>query len=238
MLKLSSAAFQRLQYVSTASLTSELLKLGFRNTFLKGVYPLHPEKQLKGYAFTLRYIPAREDLDLEVDYDNETNPQRIAVEEIGSDEVMVIDARGEIGAASLGHILCTRMMVKGVAGLVTDGALRDYASIKELDFPTYARAAHGTTSSVLHHPVDFQVPIACGGVMVQPGDVIVGDAEGVVVIPIHVAEEVIQKCYERDRLESWIQKKIANGASIKGVYPPNEETRNEYKKWLKEQEGN
>lgn len=233
-MKISSETFEKLSLLSTASLTSELLKLGFRNTFLNGVYPLNPEKKLMGYAFTLRYIPAREDLDLEVDYDNDTNPQRIAVETIGPDEVMVIDARGEVGAASLGHILCTRMMVKGVAGLVTDGALRDYDSIQKLDFPTYARAAHGTTSSVLHHPVEFQVPIGCGGVMVQPGDIIVGDGEGVVVIPIHVAEEVVNKCYERDRLETWIQQKVADGASIKGVYPPDEETLNEYKKWLNE----
>ncbi|NEU31066.1 ribonuclease activity regulator RraA [bacterium LRH843] len=236
-MKLSSDSYQKLYHVSTASLTSELLKLGFRNTFLKNVHPLHPTKRLVGYAFTLRYIPAREDLDLEVDYDNLTNPQRIAVETIGPEEVLVIDARGEIGAASLGHILCTRLKCREVSGLVTDGALRDYQAIQELDFPTYARAAHGTTSSVIHHPVDFQIPIGCGGVMVCPGDIIVGDAEGVVVIPMHAAEEVAQRCYERDRLETWIQQKVASGSSIRGVYPPNEETLNEYKRWLSMEKG-
>jgi regulator of RNase E activity RraA len=235
-LKLTADAFEKLRYVSTASLTSELLKLGFRNTFMQEVKPLRPDKRLVGYAFTLRYIPAREDLDLEVDYDNLTNPQRVAVETIGPEEVLVIDARGEIGAASLGHILCTRLMCRGVHGVVTDGALRDYPSIKELDFPSYAGGAHGTTSSVLHHPVDFQKPIGCGGVMVQPGDVIVGDAEGVVVIPIQVAETVAQKCYERDQLEDWIQKKVADGAGIVGLYPPNEETLAEYRNWKKSKE--
>jgi regulator of RNase E activity RraA len=230
-MRLTEESFKKLYKVSTASLTSELLKLGFRNTFLKDIHALRPDKRLVGYAFTLRYIPAREDLDLEIDYDNSTNPQRIAVETIGPDEVLIIDSRGETNAGSLGHILCTRLQCRGVAGLVTDGALRDYPSIKELDFPTYARAAHGTTSSVIHHPTDFQVPIGCGGVMVRPGDVIVGDAEGVVVIPIDVADEVAQKCYERDQLEAWIQQKVASGASIKGVYPPNEETLNEYKMW-------
>lgn len=235
-MKLTKEAFEKLHEVSTASLTSELLKLGFRNTFLKDVHPLRPDQRLVGYAFTLRYIPAREDLDLEVDYDNSTNPQRLAVEAVGPDEVLVIDSRGETSAASLGHILCTRLQYKGVAGVVTDGALRDYPAIQELDFPTYARAAHGTTSSVLHHPVDFQVPIGCGGVMVCPGDVVVGDAEGIVIIPIAVAEEVAQKCYERDLLESWIQQKVAAGAGIKGVYPPNEETLAEYRNWRSQRE--
>lgn len=223
--------FDLLREVSTASLTSELLKLGFRNTFMKGVMPIGSGPRLVGYAFTLRYIPAREDLDFEVEYDNWKNPQRVAVETIGEHEVLVIDARGETSAASFGHILCTRLQCRGVAGLVTDGALRDTPAIKKLNFPTYARSAHGTTSSVLHHPVDFQVAIACGGVMVQPGDIIVGDEEGVVVIPAHVAEEVATKCYERDQMESWIQSKVAMGVSIRGVYPPDESTVAEYRLW-------
>lgn len=227
-MRLTKDSYNKLQYVSTASLTSELLKLGFRNTFMKNVFPLRPENRLVGYAYTLRYIPAREDLDFEVDYDNLTNPQRLAIENIGPDEVLVIDARGDNNAASLGHILCTRLKHRGVAGVVTDGAFRDFPAIKELDFPTFANGAHGTTSSVLHHPLDYQKPIGCGGVMVCPGDVIVGDAEGVVVIPIDVAEEVAQKCYERDRLENWIQKKVAEGASIVNLYPPNEDALNEY----------
>ncbi|EPZ52908.1 ribonuclease activity regulator RraA [Alicyclobacillus acidoterrestris] len=235
-MKLSAEAFDKLQKVSTASLTSELLKLGFRNTFMRGVHPVRSASRLVGYAFTLRYIPARDDLDLEVEYDNWKNPQRVAVETIGPDEVLVIDARGDVSAASFGHILCTRLQYKGVAGLVTDGALRDTPSIRELDFPTYARGAHATTSSVVHHPVDFQVPIGCGGVMVQPGDVIVGDSEGIVVIPIHVAEEVAHKTYERDALETWLQHKVAQGASIRGTYPPDESTLIEYQQWRKSQE--
>ncbi|HWC80410.1 MAG TPA: ribonuclease activity regulator RraA [Pseudonocardiaceae bacterium] len=223
-MELTPEAWRKLHEVSTASLTSELLKLGFRNTFMGGVRPLRPGNRMVGYAFTLRYIPAREDHDLEVDYDNQTNPQRIAVETIGPDQVLVIDARGELDAASFGHILCTRLKMRGVAGLVTDGALRDSPSIAELDFATYARGAHATTSSVVHHPVDFGLPIGCGGVLVEPGDVLVGDAEGVVVIPIHVAEEVALRCHERDRLEDWLQRRVAAGASIRGTYPPDEQT--------------
>ncbi|MFB5189572.1 ribonuclease activity regulator RraA [Alicyclobacillus fastidiosus] len=228
---LSVDTFKKLREVSTASLTSELLKLGYRNTFMKGVHPLHTNSRLVGYAFTLRYIPAREDLDFQVEYDNLKNPQRVAVETIGENEVLVIDSRGDISAASLGHILCTRLKCRGAAGLVTDGALRDTPAIRNMDFPTYAQAAHGTTSSVVHHPVDFQIPIACGGVMVQPGDLIVGDDEGVVVIPAHVAEEVVNRCHERDLLEGWIQEKVASGASIRGLYPPDESTLAEYKAW-------
>jgi regulator of RNase E activity RraA len=201
--------WRKLQEVSTASLTSELLKLGFRNTFMGGVRPLRPDRRLLGYAFTLRYIPAREDRDLEVDYDNWTNA---------------------LGAASFGHILCTQMMTRGVAGLVTDGALRDSPAIGGLDFSTYSRGAHGTTSSVLHHPADFGLPIGCAGVMVEPGDVIVGDAEGVVVIPSHVADEVAARCHERDRLENWLQQRVAAGASIRGTYPPDERTLAEYRR--------
>ena len=227
-MELSPQSWRKLHEVSTASLTSELLKLGFRNTFMAGVRPLRPDARLVGYAFTLRYIPAREDLDFQVEYDNWTNPQRVAVETVGPDQVLVIDARGQTGAASLGHILCTRLMVRGAAGLVTDGALRDSPAIAALDFPSYAGGAHGTTSSVLHHPADFGLPIGCGGVMVQPGDVVVGDGEGVVVIPAEVAEDVAARCYERDQLEAWLQRRVADGASIRGTYPPDEETLAEY----------
>lgn len=229
-MELTAEAWRKLHEVSTASLTSELLKLGFRNTFMAGVRPLRPDRRMVGYAFTLRYIPAREDKDFEVEYDNWTNPQRVAVETIGPQQVLVIDARGQTGAASFGHILCTRLMRRGVTGLVTDGALRDSPAIAALDFPCYARAAHGTTSSVLHHPADFGLPVGCGGVMVEPGDVVVGDAEGVVVIPAHAAEDVAARCHERDRLEQWLQHRVASGASIRGTYPPDEQTLAEYRR--------
>ena len=229
-MELSPEARRKLHEVSTASLTSELLKLGFRNTFMAGIRPLRPDRRMVGYAFTLRYIPAREDLDFQVEYDNWTNPQRVAVETVGPDQVLVIDARGQLGAASLGHILATRLMVRGAAGLVTDGALRDSPAIATLDFPSYAAGAHATTSSVLHHPADFGLPIGCGGVLVEPGDVLVGDAEGVVVIPAQVAGDVAVRTWERDQLESWLQHRVAGGASIRGTYPPDDDTRELYRR--------
>lgn len=230
---LSAGTRERLEAVSTASLTSELLRLGFRNTFLRGLAPLGPTRMV-GEAFTLRYIPAREDLDLQVDFDNLRNPQRLAVEAVGEGDVLVIDARGELGAASLGHILATRLLRRGAAGLVTDGALRDSHQIKELGLPVYAAGAHASVSSIAHHAVDMNVPIACAGVAVFPGDVLVGDAEGVVVVPAAAADEAAERAYERDRLEEYLQARVDAGSSIVGVYPPSEETLAEYRRWLEE----
>ncbi|MBI3960666.1 MAG: ribonuclease activity regulator RraA [Chloroflexi bacterium] len=232
---LSDEAKAKLRQVSTATLTSQLQKHGFRNTFLAGLYPLRPELRMVGYAFTLRFIPAREDLADEL-YDNTKNVQRLAVEAVGPEDVLVIDARGETGAASFGHILGTRITARGAAGLVTDGALRDTPGFRQLALPSYIRAAHATTSFVVHHPLEMQVPIGCAGVAVLPGDVIVGDGEGVVVIPSQVAEPVAQAAFEQELREEFFLQKIASGASIIGTYPPNETTLAEFECWRKEKE--
>ncbi len=230
---LSEGAVARLKSVSTATLTSQLNKRGLRNTFLAGIYPLRPDLRMVGYAFTLRYIPAREDLADEL-YDNTKNVQRLAVETVGPDDVLIIDARGDVSTgATLGHILGTRITLRGAAGLVTDGALRDTPGFKELDLPSYIKAPHANTSFIAHHPVEVQVPIGCAGVAVIPGDVIVGDAEGVVVIPAKMAEEVAHAAYEQEIREEFIQEKIDSGSSILGVYPPNEETLAEFEQWRK-----
>ncbi|MCY4081673.1 MAG: ribonuclease activity regulator RraA [Caldilineaceae bacterium] len=231
--ELSADAKRKLRSVSTATLTSQLQNHGFRNTFLAGLYPLRPDLRMVGYAFTLRYIPAREDL-ADERYDNTRNVQRLAVEAVGPEDVLVIDARGEVNAASFGHILGTRITQRGAAGFVTDGALRDTPFFRSLELPTYIRAAHATTSFVAHHPVEMQVPIGCAGVAVTPGDVVVGDAEGVVIVPAHLAEEVAQGGYEQEIREGFFQEKVAGGASIVGVYPPNDETLAEFEQWRRE----
>jgi len=217
-----------LNSLSTATLTSQLLKRGFRNTFIAGLQATQPGIRLLGTAYTLRYAPSREDMDMSVDYNNDTNVQRIAVESIEEGQVLVIDARGEVSAASFGHIIATRIMRRGAAGLVTDGALRDSHRFGQLDFPAYFRAAHATTSAVLHHPVDLNVPIGCGGVLVLPGDVLVGDPEGIVVIPRAIAPEVAAGAAEQERLEEFIWEKVNAGSPIRGVYPPDEVTRREF----------
>ncbi len=231
--EVSADAREKLRSVSTATLTSQLLDRGLRNTFLAGLYPLRPDLRMVGYAFTLRYIPAREDLADEV-YDNSRNVQRLAVEAVGPEDVLVIDARGDVGAASFGHILGTRILQRGAAGLVTDGALRDTPGFRRLDLPTYIRAAHATTSFVAHHPVDMQVPIGCGGAAVTPGDVVVGDGEGVVVIPAKMAEEIAHSAHEQEIREQYFQERVAGGAGIVGVYPPNDETLAGFERWRQE----
>ncbi len=225
---LSADARNALLEVSTATLTSQLLKRGFRNTFLGGLTPLRPELRMVGYAFTLRYAPMREDLDLEVDYDNLTNIQRVAVEAVGPEDVLVIDARNEIHSASLGNILATRIRQRGGVGIVTDGALRDANAFRDIDIATFSRGIHATTSSTKHHPIEMNVPIGCANVLVMPGDVLVGDADGVVAIPAHVVEEVALAAIEQERLEAFVIGKIQAGASIIGVYPPDEKTLAEY----------
>ncbi|MEM7130101.1 MAG: ribonuclease activity regulator RraA [Chloroflexota bacterium] len=227
---LTPEAMEKLKTVSTATLTSQLIKRDFHNTFLTGIYPVRPDLRMVGYALTLRYVPAREDM-VDTLYDNSKNVQRLAVEAAGQDDVLVVDARGEVGAATLGNILATRLKVRGAAGFVTDGALRDTPGFKEIDIPAYIKAPHATTSFERHHPVEMNVPIGCAGVLIMPGDVLVGDGEGVAALPSQVAEEVAHDAYEQERLEEFIQEKVASGASIMGVYPPNEETVAEFAEW-------
>ena len=228
---LSEETIEKLKQISTATLTTQLLKRGFRNTFIAGLTPLRPDLRMVGRAFTLRYVPIREDLNTSSTYDNETNIQRLAVEAVGEGDVLMIDARSNIRAAVLGDILATRIMMRGASGIVTDGGFRDTVGIAKLDLPTYCRIPHATMSSSIHHPADMNIPIGCGEVYVQPGDIVVGDGEGVVVMPESVADEVARDGYEQEVLEQFLQQKVANGASIKGVYPPNEETLSEYKAW-------
>ncbi len=224
---------ERLAQVSTATLTSVLLKLGLRNTFMTDVHPLVSGMRLVGQAFTLRYIPMREDLDeaaLQGHFDNLTNPQRIAVERVAQGDVLVMDARGEIRAGTIGNILVTRMKRRGAAGLVTDGAFRDAAGIAAVGLPAYCRGTHAATNVTLHHPVDIQLPVACGGVSVFPGDAMVGDGDGVIVIPRHLAAEAAARAVEQERRERFILSKVQAGASIIGVYPPNAETLAEFER--------
>src|SRR6266567_8791334 len=195
----SPAILEMAKRVSTATLTSQLQKRGFRNTFMQGVLPLRPTLRLAGQAFTLRYIPAREDLEPPGETDNRTSKQRLAVEAVGPGDVLVIDARGDVRAATLGDILATRIKQRGAAGIVTDGAFRDTPSIRALDLATYAQGQNPYASTRIHHSQDINVPIGCGGVAVLPGDLIVGDAEGVMVVPLGVAESVIRAAFEQEQ---------------------------------------
>ncbi len=227
--QLSPDAYAKLHEVSTATLTTQLLNCGFHNTFLP-LTPMRPDKRMVGYAFTLRYVPMREDL-TDTQYDNNANVQRLAVESVTANDVLIIEARGDVRAASFGHILATHVQARGAAGLVTDGALRDTPGFKKLDLPSYCRAPHATTSFIVHHPLEMNVPIGCAGVLIMPGDVLVGDGEGVVAIPAQLAENVAHDAYEQELREAFFTKKVSQGASIRGIYPPNEQTMAEFEAW-------
>jgi regulator of RNase E activity RraA len=217
---------------STATLTTQLFTRGLRNQFLTGVSPLNPRAcRFVGLAVTLRSIPAREDLDrMEVfrDYDH---PQRRAIESVGAGQVLVLDCRGELRAANGGAILVTRAMVRGAEAIVSDGAFRDSPEIAELPFPVFAAGRNATVSLAAHHAVDIDVPIGCAGVAVYPGDVLVGDEEGVVVIPRHLAEEIAEPAAAQERLERFVMEKVRAGAPLRGTYPPNEQSLAEYEAW-------
>lgn len=237
--RVSATTLATLRQVSTATLSAQLLKRGFRQMFLHGVLPLRPDLRMAGQAVTLRYVPSREDLTPDEDpaqgkFNNLTNKQRVAVETVGPDDVLVIDARGNLGAGTLGNILVARMKARGAVGVVTDGTFRDCPGIKAIDLPTYAAGQSANISVVVHYPADINVPIACAGVTVVPGDVIVGDAEGVIVIPAAIADEVAHDGLEQERKEEFLYSRIVAGASIVGTYPPDEATLAAYAAWRKE----
>ena len=223
----------KLKMASTATLTSVLRNKGLHNTFMHNVVPLESDARMVGRAFTLRYIPAREDLD-EVPLDNLKDVQRIGIEQIGAGDVLVIDARGDTRAGTMGSILAARIQVRGCTGVVTDGAYRDSPTIAASGLPAYAAAMNAHTNKTVHHPSEIQVPIACGGVAVFPGDLLVGDQEGVVVIPARMAAAVAAEAEEMEQKERFIMEKIRSGASIVGTYPPDEATLAEYRAWKEE----
>jgi len=219
---------------SSATLSTQLFKRGLRNQVLQGVSRLTPgAATMVGEAYTLRNIPAREDIDHIGVYDNPEHPQRKAIEVAPPDSVLVIDCREDARCASAGGILVRRLEVRGVAGLVTDGGLRDTPEIAQRNFPVFCKAPSAPISLIHQHAVESNVPVACGGVAVYPGDIIVGDGEGVIVIPARIADEVAADTFEQEKLEEFVQQEIASGRPLPGVYPPNAATRARYEEWKK-----
>lgn len=229
----------QLARVSTATICTALFKRGLRNQFIQDVRPVNPQRDPKapnmvGEAFTLRTIPAREDLNPITVFQDRAHPQRKAVETCPPGAVLVIDSRKNPRAASAGSILVTRLMKRGVAGVVTDGGFRDSPEIAQLAIPAYHNRPSAPTNLTLHQPLDIDVPIGCGDVAVWPGDVIVGDAEGVVVIPAAMADEVAAEATEMTAFEDFVAEKVHEGRSILGLYPPTDErSRDEFAAWRK-----
>ncbi|KQK30191.1 hypothetical protein ARD30_14715 [Bosea thiooxidans] len=226
---------EKLRTVSVATLCTALFKRGLRNQFIQDVRPLNPGAgTMVGEAFTLRYIPAREDLNPLSVFQDRAHPQRKAVEECPPDAVMVIDSRKDPRAASAGGILVSRLMKRGVAGVVTDGGFRDSPEIAQLPFPAYHNRPSSPTNLTLHQAIDINGPIGCGDVAVFPGDVVVGDAEGVIVIPAHLADEVAAEAVEMTAFEDFVTEEVLKGRSILGLYPATEEqTKVDFAAWRK-----
>ena len=224
---------QQLMGVSVATLCTALFKRGLARQFVQDVRPLNPGlPNMVGEAYTLRYMPAREDLNTIDVFKNREHPQRKAVEACPPGAVFVIDSRKDARAASAGGILVTRLMKRGVAGVVTDGGFRDSPEIARLAIPAYHQRPAAPTNLTLHQAIDINVPIGCGDAPVFPGDVIVGDAEGVVVIPAHLADEVAAEAVEMTALEDFVQDKVMEGRSILGLYPPtDEQSRIDFAAW-------
>ncbi len=213
-----------LMQVSTATLCTALFKRGLRNQFIQDVRPLNPNlPNMVGEAYTLRYMPAREDLNAITVFNDRGHPQRRAVEECPPGAVLVMDCRKDARAASAGNILVTRLMKRGVAGVVTDGGFRDSPEIAKLPFASYHARPSAPTNITLHQAIELNVPIGCGDAPVFPGDVIVGDAEGVVVIPAHLADEIAAEATEMTAFEDFVQERVLAGQSILGLYPATEQ---------------
>ncbi len=232
MTGLSAETFAQLHQVSTATLTTQLFRRGLRNAFVQGVRPLSPQRhRLIGPAFTLRYIPAREDVDA---YGAQPDPnalQREAIEAVPPGHVLVMDCRCDARAASAGDIYVTRLQARGAAGIVSDGGIRDSATVAQSGFPVFCAGPSAPTNRVLHHAADYGRPVGCGGVAVYPGDIIVGDADGVAVIPRAMVEDVARDAAEQEELEAFIQLRVARGDPLPGLYPVNEKTRAAYEAW-------
>ena len=230
---LTAETRQQLMQVSVATLCTALFKRGLRNQFIQDVRPLNATlPNMVGEAFTLRYIPAREDINPISVFLDRTHPQRVAVEQCPPGGVLVIDSRKDPRAASAGGILVARLMARGVAGVVTDGGFRDSPEIAKYAMPAYHTRPSAPTNLTLHQALDINVPIGCGDVAVFPGDVVVGDAEGVIVIPAHLAEEVATEAVEMTAFEDFVTEKVHEGRSILGLYPPtDEQSRTDFAAW-------
>ncbi|MCX5554599.1 fumarylacetoacetate hydrolase family protein [Streptomyces sp. NBC_00038] len=229
---LAKAIEDGLRSVAVATLSAQLRKRGLPHMSIDGVRPTQPGTGMVGVAHTLRYLPLREDLFKR--YGNGMNAQKRAIEELRPGQVLVMDARRDTSAGTIGDILALRAQQRGAAGVVTDGGLRDSAAVTELGLPVFHGGEHPSVLGRRHIPWDTGVPIACGGALVQPGDLIVGDADGVVVVPPELAEELIADCREQEAQERFITEQVRTGHGIDGLYPLGPEWREPYEQWRKQ----
>jgi 5-oxopent-3-ene-1,2,5-tricarboxylate decarboxylase/2-hydroxyhepta-2,4-diene-1,7-dioate isomerase len=227
---LSAQLRAKLEMAPVAGLSAQLRKRGLNTMTIDGVRPMHPEAKIVGTAKTLRFVPGREDLF--ASHGGGYNAQKRAFDAVEAGEVIVIEARGEAGSATLGDILAIRAHSRGAAGIVTDGGVRDYEAVAAVGIPLYAKGAHPAVLGRKHVPWEADVTIGCGGTTVQPGDIIVGDADGVIVIPPGIADEVADATLAQEVEDAWIALRVAEGHPIEHLFPMNAEWRARF-----EQEG-
>lgn len=228
------ATLDKLQFISTPTLATALYKRGLRCQTIQGVLPVRQmTRSMVGVAYTLRYIPAREDLNPISVFLDPHHPQRAAIEGCPPGAVLVMDSRGDARAASAGGILARRLMMRGAAGIVTDGGFRDSAEIATFDMPAFHQRPSAPTNLTLHQAVDINVPIGCGGAPVFPGDVIVGDADGVIVVPAGIAAEIADEAAAMTDYEEFVIDMVSKGETIIGLYPlTNSDNTSRFQKWM------
>ena len=231
------SVLDRLARISSGSLTTQLFKQGFRQPVLEGLKPLnHRARAFAGRAYTMRFIPAREDIDTYATLNTTANPdnlQWVGVEQIQPGDVMVIDSYGNSAAASMGNILVSRMQQRGARAVITDGSFRDGSELAAGDLPVWSRGVTATTRLSYHHVADLQVPIGCAGVAVYPGDIIHGDADSITVVPAHLAADMADLCEPQDELEAYLALRVQSGEALWGLYPPSAQTRAQHEAWVR-----
>lgn len=226
---------RQLNSVSTATLTNQLQRKGIRSTFFSGLRPIKPGQRMLGYAHTLKYLPLREDLNAQ--FAGGQNAQRRAIESMQPEEILVIDAREVPDAGTFGDIFALRSLRLGATGIITDGAVRDTPAVRDLDIPVYHGSSHAATFGRMHMPFEHQIPIACAGVTVIPGDIIVGDDEGAMVIPAALVEEIAAGSVIQEAEEAWALERVDAGESTAGVFPISKERRAEFDAWYAAKQG-
>lgn len=223
----------KLESVATATLSSQLRKRGLNNVSIDGLQATRPDRKVVGLARTLRYVPNREDLF--ATHGGGFNAQKRAIDSVNDGEILVMEARGEKGTGTVGDILALRAQVRGAAAIITDGGVRDYSAVADLEMPTYFANPHPAVLGRRHIPWDTDITIACGGATVQPGDIIVADSDGILVIPPAIAEELVDDCIQQEKEETFIFQMVQEGNSVDGLYPMNKDWQARFQEWQSRQ---
>ena len=221
---------KKLESVATATLSSQLRKRGLNNVSIDGLLATRPERRVVGLARTLRFVPNREDLF--ASHGGGFNAQKRAIDSVNDGEILVMEARGEKGTGTVGDILAMRAQMRGAAAIITDGGVRDYSAVADLEMPTYFANPHPAVLGRRHVPWDTDITIACGGTTVQPGDIIVADSDGILVIPPALAEELVEDCLLQEQEETFIFEMVKQGNGVDGLYPMNAVWKAKYVQWV------